>query len=219
MDKWEHLQINCMFTSSCVSLVTVTRAELGPKVKRNHCWIPCILRQITFLLFIIAKSSFIKPHCAHQKQGCLNSCYSCLYLTFKQGSVRIATALSTISLGSHPLIKIQTQEYANFTLHPREGKKENNKKGFIKKTMHYSERSRPEEWLKANYSVLESSSGWLLQDALHSLCTFLYICIKKTFSLRRLQSSVFVNCSREMLIILHCFCLFSFLFLCLWYYL
>ena len=84
-----------------------------------------------------------------------------------------------MSLGSHPLIKIQTQEYANFTLHPREGKKENNKKGFIKKTMHYSERSRPEEWLKANYPLLESSSGWLLKDVLHStsLYAFLYKCI------------------------------------------
>lgn len=32
-------------------------------------------------------------------------------------------------------------------------------KGFIKKTMHYSESGGPEEWLKANYPLLESSPG------------------------------------------------------------
>lgn len=38
-------------------------------------------------------------------------------------------------------------------------KERKQQKGFIKKTMHYSESGRPEEWLKANYPLLESSPG------------------------------------------------------------
>lgn len=53
---------------------------------------------------------------------------------------------------------MQTQEYANFTLHPREVKKRQ-QKASLKKTMHYSESSRPVEWLKANYALLESLCG------------------------------------------------------------
>lgn len=38
-------------------------------------------------------------------------------------------------------------------------KERKQQKGFIKKTMHYSESGRPVEWLKANYPLLESSPG------------------------------------------------------------
>lgn len=41
----------------------------------------------------------------------------------------------------------------------KKAKERKQQKGFIKKTMHYSESGRPEERLKANYPLLESSPG------------------------------------------------------------
>lgn len=43
---------------------------------------------------------------------------------------------------------MQMQDYANFTLYPTEVKQQAH--ASLRKAMHYSDNTRPEEWLQAN---------------------------------------------------------------------
>lgn len=67
----------------------------------------------------------------------------------------------------------------------KKAKERKQQKGFIKKTMHYSESGRPEEWLKANYPLLESSPGCSLLSVapIHLFIYFcLFACVKPSWT-------------------------------------